>query len=467
MAVAAAAAAGREHRRAARGAAARGRARRRGRASPCAAARPPRRRPPGGSSASSAAAEEDEQRAQALAARGERAARVRARAPAPWPSATSASRSSVRSSSRASRGPPAASTGAELAPCGGRHAPRSRRGCAMIPPAVSTQRTSVEARPPPARAASAVGPGEAAHRARQVACRRRGRPRARPSRGTTPVEPEPEEPGQRRPLRRRDLEHHHAAARAASRAPSRPGPRSRSAKLRAPKPTVTASNSPSAIRQLERVARLEAHVRAPSPARARASARRSRARPPRRGPRAAQLDRQVAGAGGHVERPRRPGPRAARSTARSRQRWCMPDRHDRVHPVVDAGDAVEHRPHLRLGRASRTRVLMSPRSLLVALERGDVLDELVELLRVRLAAASRTTASARSGSRSVRAIASRPSRSPISVRSGPSVLPFSPILWQPRQPDGGRDLLALLELRLRGQLDLGRRRRRARPSTVR
>ena len=39
------------------------------------------------------------------------------------------------------------------------------------------------------------------------------------------------------------------------------------------------------------------------------------------------------------------------------------------------------------------------------------------------------------GLTSVRAIASRPRRSPISVRSGPSVLPLWPIRWQPRQPD--------------------------------
>ena len=41
-------------------------------------------------------------------------------------------------------------------------------------------------------------------------------------------------------------------------------------------------------------------------------------------PRARQLDRQVAGAGGHVERARSRARPRARSAARSRQRWCMP-----------------------------------------------------------------------------------------------------------------------------------------------
>ena len=37
-----------------------------------------------------------------------------------------------------------------------------------------------------------------------------------------------------------------------------------------------------------------------------------------------ELDRQVAGAGGDVERRGRPGPTRARSAARARQRWCSP-----------------------------------------------------------------------------------------------------------------------------------------------
>src|SRR4051795_989982 len=39
------------------------------------------------------------------------------------------------------------------------------------------------------------------------------------------------------------------------------------------------------------------------------------------------------------------------------------------------------------------------------------------------------------GVRSVRSIAGLPRRSPMWVRLGPSVLPFSPTLWQLRQPE--------------------------------
>ena len=55
-------------------------------------------------------------------------------------------------------------------------------------------------------------------------CTRRSRRRSGPSVGHDRVEPGPEEPRQRRLLRRRDLEHDDAAARAGRRAPSRAGP---------------------------------------------------------------------------------------------------------------------------------------------------------------------------------------------------------------------------------------------------
>ena len=52
---------------------------------------------------------------------------------------------------------------------------------------------------------------------------------------------------------------------------------------------------------------------------------------------------------------RPPGPTAARSAARARQRWCSPAVMTEFMTVVDAGDAVEHRPHLRLLEGARVR----------------------------------------------------------------------------------------------------------------
>ena len=122
-------------------------------------------------------------------------------------------------------------------------------------------------------------------------------------------------------LRRRDLEDDDAAARAARRAPSRRRPRSRSEKLRAPKPTVAASKRVVVVGQLERVAPLEAQARAPC-ARASASISSEKSEPTTSPPgadAAGQLDRQVAGAGRDVEHARRParpprGPRRARAS---------------------------------------------------------------------------------------------------------------------------------------------------------
>ena len=57
----------------------------------------------------------------------------------------------------------------------------------------------------------------------------------------------------------------------------------------------------------------------------------------------------------------------------------------------------------------------------------------------------------------MRAIASLPSLSPISVRFGPRVLPFSPILWQPRQPEVAATALPFSMPGRCLELDLGRR----------
>ena len=101
-------------------------------------------------------------------------------------------------------------------------------------------------------------------------------------------------------------------------------PRSRSEKLRAPKPTVAASNVAVLVGQLERVAPLEAQLGRLAPrerehllGEVRADDLAGRPDAPR------QLDREVARAGGDVERAAA-RPDAARSAARARQRWCSP-----------------------------------------------------------------------------------------------------------------------------------------------
>ena len=106
------------------------------------------------------------------------------------------------------------------------------------------------------------------------------------------------------------------------------------------------------VRQRQRVGPLEPHRRLLAREPARASPRRSRS-PTTSAPAAAQRDREVARAGRDVERAR------SRRDARQLDRALAPalvhaDGHDRVHEVVDAGDAVEHRADLRcLGSVPR------------------------------------------------------------------------------------------------------------------
>ena len=78
----------------------------------------------------------------------------------------------------------------------------------------------------------------------------------------------------------------------------------------------------------------------------------------------AELDRQVAGPGRDVERAR--ARRQRRHVGRAlAPAMVQPCGHDRVHQVVDAGDAVEHRLDLRLGerarRGHRPRYFSDPR----------------------------------------------------------------------------------------------------------
>ena len=98
-------------------------------------------------------------------------------------------------------------------------------------------------------------------------------------------------------------------------------PRSRSEKLRAPNPTVTASNSPSAYGSAK--AFPCSHRTAALFPRARASMPSEKSEPTTSAPRAA---RAIARSPVPVatSSAREPGPTRARSTARSRQRWCRP-----------------------------------------------------------------------------------------------------------------------------------------------
>ena len=134
----------------------------------------------------------------------------------------------------------------------------------------------------------------------------------------------------------------------------------RSEKLRAPNPTVAASNSSSAYGSARALAVSKrsststgdapAPVQTPSPEPARASPRRSRADddPARRhAPR--ELQREVARPGGHVEHARA-RPYAGQIDRPPAPLVVQPGRHDAVHQVIDAGDPVEHRPHLGSGR---------------------------------------------------------------------------------------------------------------------
>ena len=178
-------------------------------------------------------------------------------------------------------------------------------------------------------------------------------------------------------LRRRgDLEHHDPPAGRTTRAISR-RPRSRSEKLRAPKPTVAASNSPSAYGSSSASPHSKRRSRRLARARGRASPRRSPSRPPRRRARPGGPARSPGRRCPSRRRARgRPGRTPARSAARSRQRWCSPAVMTRVHQVVDPGDAVEHRPHLPLreragaGGGRRQRARRLSRRLLGACWRG-------------------------------------------------------------------------------------------------
>src|SRR6478736_9562402 len=190
---------------------------------------------------------------------------------------------------------------------------------------------------------------EALHGFRQVAIRA-SVPGERPEHRDEAVEPEREEGRQRRPLRMGDLQDHEAPTRAQD-AGELAEPTVEVLQVAGPKADRGGVERAVLVRKLERVRPLEAHVRGA------ALGRLARGRlehalgevaaddgPLRTDP-MAQLERQVPGAAADIER------RAARlelgelggslAPAMVRARG-----HRGVHQVVDARDAVEHRPHL-------------------------------------------------------------------------------------------------------------------------
>ena len=354
---------------------------------------------------------------------------------APWPSTTSARRASVRSSSRVSPGPPAASTAPS---CAGRVrvTPLVPRVDGDDPAGREHPAHVVEAGGRHAPRPAPAGPGKRRTRAGQVGvgvgvAGEAGRARAPPGRtraGRT---------RQRRLLRRGDLEDHHPPARAASTRASSARPRvevGEVARAEADRHGVELARPGTAARARCPVSKRDvagALARAP----ARASARRSRC-PTTSAPRA----RAARPPGRPCRWPRRaratPGP-TARQVRRPRAPAVVHARgHDRVHAVVDARRCGRTSPAPASRAASRTRVAHARPALYWSpLSERDVLDELVELLRVALP--ERRVRRHRRRRVDAASARSRPcrSRAPISVRFGPSVLPFSPILWQPRQPD--------------------------------
>ena len=186
-----------------------------------------------------------EQRAQALAAGGDRRARVLGRAARRGrPASSREPLLDARRAARARASPPARDDLGDRCPLTAMLSAFVPTWIAMIPPAVRTQRMSRS----PARAIAAASPsgrGKRLHRARQVACRRRCSPATRPMSGTT----------RSNHTGRRSTAAAGCGVVISSTTTRPPGrttraisasPRSRSEKLRAPKPTVAASKWSSA-----------------------------------------------------------------------------------------------------------------------------------------------------------------------------------------------------------------------------
>ena len=185
-------------------------------------------------------------------------------------------------------------------------------------------------------------------------------------------------------LRRgRDLEHDDPPAAAARRASSPRSPRSRSEKLRAPKPTVDGGEA----RRPRRAARARCPIPSSSAGafcRARASISSEKSEPMTSppGPTRAASSSARSPVPVATSSTLSPAPTSARSAARRAPVVVQPGRHHRVHDVVDAGDAIEHRPHLRLfERAARRPGRARHRRGGRLLQLGEELSHLLELLR--------------------------------------------------------------------------------------
>src|SRR3954468_4065738 len=104
----------------------------------------------------------------------------------------------------------------------------------------------------------------------------------------------------------------------------------------------------------------------------------------------------------------------------------QPGRHDRVQDVIDPRDAIEHRADLPLFERAGGAQLPSP----LSWERKATRSAFF------CSGSPRNDGIGAVGLSRVRRIAAAGSRTPIAVRFGPGpLLPFSPILWQARQPD--------------------------------
>ena len=217
-----------------------------------------------------------------------------------------------------------------------------------MPPAVRIQRTSRR----PARAIappSASGPGKRLHGARQVGVGL-GVAGEAPEQRHDAVEPEREERGQRRLRRRRDLEHDDAAARAHD-ARHLGAARARGRRSCAPR------SRPSRRRRRRRGRAARARCPTPSARRARAGLRarplehplrevRADTSPPGRTRRASSIARSPVPVA--TSSARLPGPTLREVGRALAPAVVQPGRHDRVHDVVEARDAVEHRADLTL-----------------------------------------------------------------------------------------------------------------------
>ena len=271
--------------------------------------------------------------------------------------------------------------------------------------------------------------GEALDRVREVAVGV-GVAREAPERGHDPVEPQSIEARQRRPARRRDLEHDDVAARRhdarhLGQAAAQVGEvASAEADGRRGEPAV-------GVGQPLRRRPTRSAAAAPSRARARACPRRSRCRSPRRPGRPGGRARSRGRRCRSRRRARdRPGRTAARSTARARQRWCS--------PAVIAVFMRSYTPAMRsniartcpasstpcgVGAARRSSLRSRPR------RPSGFADRKVTIASNLLAGRFANDGIGAVGFTSVRAIAAGGRREPMWVRFGPGPeLPLSPIL---------------------------------------